>query len=187
MTPYYELSDPMIKKMLPKFYHDRRRWAFTLQMLFLTIRYEQIKDAFKKGNSILDRSIFGDVVFAQMLYEDKDMTEGEISVYKRLYQNLIREVPIPDLMIFIRISTELAVERIRNRAREYELEAEYEYWDMLNKQYEKFIENYSISPVLIINADGYDWVNKEKDKKVVVEKVMEALKRVEHGERRVEV
>ena len=177
----------MIEKMLPKFYRDRKRWAFTLQMLFLTVRYEQIKEAFKKGGSILDRSIFGDVVFAQMLYEDEDMTEDEISVYKRLYQNLIEEAPTPDMMIYIRIPTKLAVERIKKRAREYELEAEYEYWDMLNKWYEKFIESYNISPVLIINANRYDWVNNEKDKKVVVEKVKEALKKIDHGERRIEV
>ncbi|MCD6449146.1 MAG: deoxynucleoside kinase [Thermotogaceae bacterium] len=187
LTPYYELNDPVIEKMLPKFYHERKRWAFTLQMLFLTVRYEQIKDAFRKGSSILDRSIYGDIVFAQMLYKDGDMTEDEISVYKRLYQNLIKEVPKPDLMIYIRISTKLAVERIKERAREYEIRTEYEYWELLNFWYEKFIKNYDASPVLIINADRYDWVKSERDKRSIVKKIKESLKCLSQNNKEIEI
>jgi deoxyadenosine/deoxycytidine kinase len=180
--PFYELSDPMIEKMLEHFYRDRKRWAFTLQILFLTSRFEQIRRSSEIGKAVLDRSIFGDLVFAKMLHRYGDMKDHEFGVYKRLYSDLISVVAPPYLMIYIRIPTELAIERIKKRGREYELVVEREYWENLNREYEKFFESYSLSPLFIIDASKYDWVNSEKDGEYVVSEIRKVMERSVKGE-----
>ncbi len=165
----------MIEGMLEHFYRDRKRWAFTLQILFLTSRFEQIKRASKIEKAVLDRSIFGDVIFAKMLHRSGDMKDHELSIYERLYKSLISSVSPPRLMVYIRISTDLAIERIRKRGREYELIVEREYWESLNSQYEEYFKEYSLSPLLVVNADDHDWVKDEIDGKRIVAEIKELI------------
>ncbi len=176
LKPFYELSDPSIEDLLKYFYEDRKRWAFTLQILFLTSRYEQLRKACSFEKVVLDRSLFGDIVFARMLHLYGDMNDSEMMVYSRLYRALVSSVFPPFLMVYIRIPTDLAVERIRERGRDYELRVEREYWNRLNSEYERFFEEYTLSPLLIINAERYDWVNDEEDSKRVVSEIEKHLR-----------
>ncbi len=178
LKPFFELSDPMIEGMLSHFYKDRKRWAFTLQILFLTARYEQIKIATEIEKAVLDRSIFGDIIFAKMLHHTGDMKDHELAVYKRLYNSLIENVSPPKLMIYIKISTDLAIERIKKRARDYELIVEREYWERLNSEYEEYFSRYTLSPLLVINADRFDWVANENDEKTIMKRIHEILEMV---------
>ncbi len=181
-TPFYELSDPMIENMLVHFYHNRKRWAFTMQILFLTSRFEQIREASSIGKAILDRSIFGDIVFAKMLHRYGDMGDHELEVYERLYKALVSSVNPPYLMVYIKVSTELAIERIRERGRDYELAVEKAYWENLNREYEEYFSRYNASPLLVINANRYDWVNNDRDREYVVKKVRNFISRSISGE-----
>ena len=165
----------MIGGMLEHFYRDRKRWAFTLQILFLTSRFEQIKKASEMEKAVLDRSIFGDVIFARMLHRSGDMKDHELSIYERLYRSLISSVSPPRLMVYIKISTDLAIERIRKRGREYELIVEREYWESLNSQYEEYFKGYSLSPLLVINADEHDWVKDERDGKLILARIKDLI------------
>ena len=172
----------MIEDMLVHFYHDRKRWAFTLQILFLTSRFEQIKEASIIEKAVLDRSIFGDIVFARMLHRYGDMKDHELSVYERLYRSLIDSVEPPRLMVYIKIPTDLAIDRIKLRGREYELIVEREYWENLNAEYEKYFSSYKKSPLLVINAKGYDWVNNEEDGLYIADKVKSLIEKSISGE-----
>ncbi len=171
----------MIEGMLKHFYHDRIRWAFTLQILFLTARFEQIKNASRLERAVLDRSIFGDIIFAKMLHHIGEMKIHELEVYKRLYNSLIKSVNPPKLMIYLKISTDLAIERIKKRAREYELIVEREYWERLNMEYEEYFKGYDLSPLLIINADKHDWVNDEESEKFIVDYIERLLRKARKG------
>ena len=172
----------MIEDMLVHFYHDRKRWAFTMQILFLTNRFEQIKKASRMERAVLDRSIFGDVVFARMLHRYGDMKDHELSVYERLYNSLIDSVNPPYLMVYIKIPTDLAVDRIKLRGRDYELIVEKEYWENLNSEYEKYFSEYKRSPLMVINADKYDWVENERDGFYLANKVKSLIEKSISGE-----
>ena len=173
---YYELSDPMIENFLPSYYENKARWAFTLQVLFLITRYEQIKKAQSQGNVILDRSIFGDIIFASMLYKSGMMNDHEFMVYKRIYNSLISSIKPPTLMIYIKVPTDLAIERIRVRNRSYELITDYSYWHKLNAEYERYFANFDASCLLIVNGSNYDWVKFPSHGEAISEKVKEILK-----------
>ncbi|MGL6120542.1 MAG: deoxynucleoside kinase, partial [Fusobacteriaceae bacterium] len=92
--------EPVIDNpLLDKFYYDRKQYAFPLQVFFLNKRFEMIKDAEKFESCIMDRSIYGDVIFARMLMEDGDMSSDEFKIYEELLTHMLEHIELPKLMI----------------------------------------------------------------------------------------
>ena len=65
---YEAFEEPVVDNpILDKFYYDRERYAFPLQVFFLNKRFEHIKQAKDVSKAVMDRSIYGDAIFARML------------------------------------------------------------------------------------------------------------------------
>lgn len=177
---YVAFREPVVDNpILDKFYYDRERYSFPLQIFFLNKRFEQIKEAMKV-NSVLDRSIYGDVIFAKMLCDNNEMTVEEFNIYKELLQNMLEHLSAPKLMIYLEISVDEAMKRIQKRGRDYEQVVEREYWETLNKEYADYFSNYNISPVLKINVDNLDFENNKDDRDYVLNLIKEKLNELNH-------
>ena len=133
---YEELSNDDTIVLLNEFYKDLKRWSFALQVHYLNERFGMIKDINRKESGILDRSIYGDSIFAQMLNEDGNMTDEEYRTYKTLLNNMLEHVSPPLLTIYLKCSTDVAIERINKRNRGVESEVPLTYWKRLNEKYQ---------------------------------------------------
>ena len=173
--PYFQ-EPVQDNPLLDKFYYDRKRYAFPLQIYFLNRRFEMLKQASEAGEpSLMDRSIYGDMIFAKMLYEKGDMEKDEFILYRDLLTNMLDHVEAPKLMIYLKIDTDSAIERIKKRGRDYEQIVERDYWENLNKEYEDYFSNYSLSPLLVIEAAKYDIVGNLKDREKVLQIIRQAM------------
>jgi deoxyadenosine/deoxycytidine kinase len=158
--------------ILDKFYHDRKRYSFPLQIFFLNRRFEMLKHASElEKPSLMDRSIYGDMIFAKLLYEEGNMEKEEYMLYHDLLVNMLDHVEAPKLMIYLKIDTDSAIERIKKRGRDYEQIVERGYWERLNREYENYFSDYNLSPLLVIDAARYDIVGNQKDKEEVLETI----------------
>lgn len=164
-TPYYEPVED--NPILDKFYYDRSRYSFPLQVFFLNKRFKMVKEA-NKTNSILDRSIYGDMIFAKMLKDSGEMSEEEYSLYKELASNMFEHINPPKLMIYLKNSTDCAIKKINRRGRDYEQIVEREYWENLNKEYEDYFSEYNLSPLLVIDVENLDFVNNLEDRATII-------------------
>lgn len=154
--------------ILDRFYHDRKRYSFPIQIFFLNRRFRMLKQAAELGKpTLMDRSIYGDMIFAKLLYEKGDMDKDEYNLYHDLLINMLDHVEAPKLMIYLKIDTDSAIERIKKRGRDYEQIVEREYWEKLNREYENYFAEYNLSPLLIIDAAKYDIIQNTEDKKEV--------------------
>lgn len=168
--------------ILDKFYYDRKRYSFPLQIYFLNRRFEMLKEAAKSGKPVLmDRSIYGDMIFAKLLYEEGSMEKDEYMLYRDLLTNMLEHVEAPKLMIYLKIDTDSAIERIRKRGRDYEQIVERDYWDNLNKEYEDYFSEYNLSPLLVIDAAKYDIVGNMKDRKEILNIISQKIAEVDNG------
>lgn len=166
--------------ILGKFYHDRKRYAFPLQIFFLNRRFRMLKEAqAKKVSSVMDRSIYGDVIFAKLLHDEGDMEKDEFDLYQDLLTNMLDHIEAPKLMIYLRADVDTAIDRIEKRGRDYEQIVERDYWERLNREYEAYFSAYNLSKLLIIEAKDYDIRDSEEDRKKVVQLVREALAETE--------
>jgi len=173
--PFFEMEDKKVERLLENFYSDGKRWSFTLQTYFLNKRFYQMKKAEKAGRFIMDRSIYGDFIFAKAQYLMGMMSELEWKVYQDIYRNLVEHVIPPHLMIYLRCSIETAVERLKKRGRRYEQEVDVNYWESIRKLYEELFQKYNESMLLIVDADSVDFVENEKDKEKVLSVISELL------------
>jgi deoxyadenosine/deoxycytidine kinase len=162
-------------ELLERFYSDKERYSFPLQVFFLNKRFEMYKDSTKHPLSIMDRSLMEDRIFAKMLRDRGEMDDKEYNIYVDLFNNMIAHVVPPTLMVYLRIKTENVIQRIQKRGRLYELKQEEQYWYDLNSNYEIFFNEYTWSKTLIIDVDDIDFVNNSMDRWNIMEKIQNNL------------
>ncbi|WP_245711625.1 deoxynucleoside kinase [Gracilibacillus ureilyticus] len=173
---YTPFEEPVVNNpILDKFYYDRERYSFPLQVFFLNERFNHIKNASKIPKAVLDRSIYGDVIFAKMLKDGGEMSEEEFDIYLNLFKNMMEHCQPPTLMIYLEVSLEEAVRRINNRGRSYEMDTEISYWERLNKEYEEYFDAYSASPLLKINVDKLDFEKNPADREYIISLIKNKL------------
>ena len=146
---------------LDDFYRDMHRWSFNLQVYFLHHRFAgQIEIMSSKKGVIQDRTIYEDVeIFARNLHQMKYMTDRDWQTYKDLFKNMAQFLRKPDLIIYLRASTDTLLSRIKNRDRDFEKDISPEYLHSLNISYDRWIKNCSDHKVLIIESDGFNIFN----------------------------
>ena len=162
-------------ELLEKFYYDKEKYAFPLQIFFLNKRFEMYKDSTHYPASIMDRSIVEDRIFAKMLRDQGELDTKEYEIYVDLFNNMMEHVNPPNLMVYLRIKTENVIDRIKRRGRKYELEQSINYWYDLNSNYEVFFNEYTWSKLLVVDVDEIDFVKNEKDKNYMVNIIEENL------------
>lgn len=173
---YEPFEEPVVDNpILDKFYYDRERYSFPLQVFFLNKRFEHIKQAKDVSRAVMDRSIYGDAIFARLLNLNKEMSDEEFRIYTELLQNMLEHVHAPKLMVYLEISVDEAMNRIAKRGRDYELVVERKYWEDLNEQYQLYFDNYTLSPILKINVDNLDFENNMEDRMYVLKCINEKL------------
>ena len=126
----------------------------------------------------MDRSIYGDVIFARMLMEDGDMTVEEFELYEELLCNMMVHIKKPKLMIYLETSVENAITKIEERGRDYEQIVPKEYWESLNKNYREYFDAYDISEILVINVDNLDVRDNLEDRKWFIDQVKARLNKI---------
>jgi len=150
---YRELQRDETLSLLDRFYADQTRWAFTLQIHFLNDRFRMIKQIVADGRGTLDRSIYGDAIFAEVLHDDEQMSDEEYLTYTTLLDNMLEHVPSPDLLIYLDCSVDTAMDRIRKRDRGLESGIPRDYLEHLNRRYLEWYEAYDRSPKIWIDTD----------------------------------
>lgn len=167
---FYEAVDD--NPVLDLYYQDPKKYAFLLQIFFLNKRFQSIKEAYKADNNILDRSIFEDELFLTLNYKNGNVTKTELDIYKELLANMLEELDgmpkkVPDLLIYIDVSFEKMLERIRKRGRSFEQITDnpelYEYYQQVHGEYPAWYDNYDVSPKIRIDGDKLDFVNNVED------------------------
>lgn len=173
---YEAFEEPVVDNpVLDKFYHDRTRYSFPLQVFFLNKRFEHIKQAKDVSRAVMDRSIYGDAIFARMLNLSQEMSDEEFQIYTELLTNMLEHVHKPKLMVYLEISVDEAMRRIQKRGRDYEQIVEREYWEKLNIEYTHYFNEYELSPILKINVDNLDFENNPEDREYVLKLINDKL------------
>lgn len=159
--------------MLDKFYHDKEKYSFPLQIEFLNKRFAHLKASKAFEKVTLDRSIYNDIVFAQMLRDSGDLPNEFYEIYEELLENMLEHCEPPTLMIYLQISVDEAIRRIQKRGRDFEQIVERAYWEDLNSRYSAFFKDYNRSPLLVVDVSDLDFENNLEDRKFVIERINE--------------
>lgn len=173
--PFYE---PVIENpYLPDFYQDMKAWAFHSQVFFLTNRMRAHRQLLAHPTSVIqDRSVYEDAeIFAHNLYRQGLIGERDYRTYRNLYEVLIEFLAPPDLVVYLRASTQTLMNRISHRGREYERTITPGYLAQLNELYENWFSHFILCPVLAVPTDDLDYVTHSAHLDLIVSKIQEKL------------
>ncbi len=173
-TAYESVAD---NPYLADFYADMRKWAFHLQVYFLGNRSRQHRLlAESPHTAIIDRSIYEDpYIFARALYTMGNLEERDYQAYLKLYEVVGGSLPKPDLLIYLRAPVQTLLKRIQMRARSIEESIDPDYLALLDSYYLEWIENFDLCPVLTIESDSIDFVNRKEQLDLVTEHILDRL------------
>ncbi|MCD6577457.1 MAG: deoxynucleoside kinase [Anaerolineaceae bacterium] len=162
---------------LPKFYEDRERYAFQTQMFFLLSRYDQQRRGAPKlmmdNKKILisDYTFYKDALFAQIT-----LSGDELEMYSLLHAVLAEKIPSPDLIVYLRATTDTLMHRIALRDRPYERSMDRQYVDLVNTTYDNyFLKQENERKVLIIDSNDLDFVHNADDLRWIENRIRQRL------------
>jgi len=159
---------------LARFYQDRKRYAFQTQIFFLLSRYHQqheaVPAALARGNLISDYTFDKNKIFARLTIDG-----DELAMYESVQDIMATKIPAPDLVVYLRASTDTLMERIALRDRAYERAMERTYIAALAEAYENFFAHYTAAPVLTIDTDALNIVHKQDDLRGILERIRAKL------------
>ena len=147
---------------LKKFYTDSEKYALPTQLFFLFQRLDQLMELTQadlfETNLISDFMLEKDNIFAGIT-----LSEMEMSLYRKIYENQSSQICTPDLVIYLQAEPGTLVERIKKRGILMERDISIEYIVNLSNAYNKFFYSYEKSPVLIVNTTHLDPIHKSED------------------------
>lgn len=158
---------------LALFYQDRARYAFQTQNFFLLSRFRQqgaIRDLLERGDVVSDYAFLKDRLFASL-----NLAGEELAMYEEVHAVLARSLPKPDLIVYLRASTDVLMQRITLRDRPFERGMSRDYIDEVRQAYEQFLAHYEESPVLAVDTNALDLVGDQDHIQHVVSLVRAAL------------
>lgn len=156
---------------LPKFYEDPEHYAFQTQIFFLLSRYKQQQELFQVD-------LFHDFLISDYIFEkDKifaylTLADEELKLYETLLAAIERNIPTPDLVVYLQCSVDRLMGNIRQRARKMEEKMSDEYIKDLNEAYNYFFFRYKATPLLIVKATDIDFVNKKDDFEDLLDQIL---------------
>jgi deoxyadenosine/deoxycytidine kinase len=164
------LEDAKANPFLAQFYRDMRRYALPTQLFFLFQRVGQLEslkqpDLFAKP-TVADFTLAKDPLFARMTLDD-----AEYQLYRRIYEHVKPQAPVPDLVIYLQASVNTLVARVRKRGNPVESGMDEDYLRRLSEAYTRYFYDYSDGPLLIVNSEKLNFVDSPEHLDLLVERI----------------
>ncbi|WP_339918867.1 2-amino-4-hydroxy-6-hydroxymethyldihydropteridine diphosphokinase [uncultured Flavobacterium sp.] len=160
---------------LPKFYKDQNRYAFPLEMSFLADRYQQLSDDLAQFDLFKDFIVADYHIFKSLIFAKITLAEDEYRLYRNLFDIVYREMPKPDLYIYLYQNSERLLQNIKKRGRSYEQKIPADYLDKINSGYLDYIKSQTELNVLIIDVSDKDFVKNQEDYLYILEEIRKKI------------
>ena len=164
------LEAPQENPFLPRFYENPRAHALSTQLFFLLQRAEQMREFAQRdlfaAVRVADFMLEKDRLFAELTLE-----HDEFKLYCDVYQQLVREAPTPDLVVYLQAPVEVLMERVAERGIKYEDSINPRYLHQLASAYTQFFYHFDSAPLVIVNAAEIDLAHGDDDYNLLFEQL----------------
>jgi deoxyadenosine/deoxycytidine kinase len=164
------LEQPADNPFIGRFYQDMARYALPTQLFFLFQRARMIEplkqpDMFSRP-TVADFLLDKDLLFARVT-----LSGDEFALYQKIYEALRPQAPAPDLVVYLQAQPAILAERVRRRAAAFERGVSEEYLALLAESYARFFYHYTAAPVLTVNSENLDFVERDADFELLVARI----------------
>jgi 2-amino-4-hydroxy-6-hydroxymethyldihydropteridine diphosphokinase len=153
---------------LPKFYEDKERFAFPLEMSFLADRYQQLTDDLAQFDLFKNLIVSDYYIFKSLIFAQVTLQKEEYILYRRMFDLMYKEITKPDLYVYLFQNTDRLIKNIKKRGRSYEQNITPEYLEKIHNGYTTFIKTQQNLNTLIIDVSQLDFVNSSDDYNFII-------------------
>ncbi len=165
------LEDADNNPFLAEFYKNKRKYAFQTQMFFLVERFKEYQE-FYSQQDLFSKRIISDYMFRKdRIFANLTLDDNELSLYSRVADVFEEKVRMPDYIIYLQATTDVLMERIKKRGRNYEKTMERSYIQDLNDAYNHFFLHYTESPLLIVDTSDLDFIKNIEDAESIISEI----------------
>ena len=164
------LEQPGENPFIARFYQDMARYALPAQLFFLFQRARMVEplkqpDMFSRP-TVADFLLEKDLLFARVT-----LSSDEFALYQKIYEALRPQAPAPDLVVYLQAQPAVLAERVRRRAAAFERGISEEYLALLADSYARFFYHYGAAPVLTVNSENLNFVERDADFELLVSRI----------------
>jgi deoxyadenosine/deoxycytidine kinase len=148
---------------LPKFYDQPERYAFPLELSFLSERFAQLKKE-TQFNDLFSPKVVGDYMINKcQIFAKNNLQSEEYELFLKVFQMIEPNLPKPELLVYLYLPVEKLLSNIKRRGRDYEQGITAEYLFKIQQQYLLFIQQHQDIRTVIIDTADLDFVNNTND------------------------
>jgi deoxyguanosine kinase len=157
---------------LPKFYEDRKRYAFQTQLAFLASRFKQQQEM--TTPDLFDQFVISDYIFEKdRIFARLNLDDDEMALYDNIFGIMTGISAKPDLVIYLQANVSRLMNNILSRGRDYEKHITPDYLQELCDAYNHYFYHYTKAPLIIINASEIDFVNNPNHLSYIEEQIFD--------------
>jgi len=157
---------------LAKFYEDPDRYAFQVELSFLSERYHQIKAELGHPD-LFGQSVISDYLLAKsFIFSKHNLKDDEMKLFEKLFSIINLQAPKPDLYVYLHLPVKQLLENIRRRGRSYEKNITETYLREVQEGYFGYFKSQTEMKVLVIDTSNLDFVNKNSDYQLIKKRIL---------------
>jgi deoxyguanosine kinase len=164
------LEQPQDNPFLERFYRDSARYALPTQMFFLFQRVQQLTEL--KQLDLFQSAVVSDFLLEKdRLFARLTLADDELRLYEQMHDQLRPGTVSPDLVIYLQARPETLVERVSRRGNPIESGISEAYLRALADSYTRFFHAYDAAPVLIVNTEHLNPVDRDEDFELLLDRI----------------
>ncbi len=160
---------------LAKFYANPTQYAFQLEMTFLALRYQQLKDRLYTLDMFTDFVVSDYYAAKSLVFSKNNLEQDEYELFARFYGIVFSSLPKPDLLVYLYCDIQRLQQNIRKRGRSYEQNISDDYLYNIQQGYIEFLrQQQNVMSILMLDTNNIDFVANESDYHRIVEAVSQS-------------
>lgn len=146
---------------LPFFYDNPERYAFPVELFFMTERHKQLQELLSQ-HDLFQQSIIADYFFVKtLLFARNNLNDQEYRLFQRLFNILNASFPKPQLLVYLHRPIDELLSNIKNRGRDYEQDITADYLLSIQNAYFDYFKTNPQLPILILDVENANWAEHE--------------------------
>jgi deoxyadenosine/deoxycytidine kinase len=154
---------------LPLFYDQPERYAFPVELFFMTERHKQLQAAFSQGDIFTPLSISDYFFIKTSLFAKNNLNEEEFRLFYRLFEVLNTSFPKPELLVYLYRNVNQLLANIKKRGRTYETDISADYLTDIQNAYLDYFKTEIDLPIVVVDVGDIDFISNETHYSLLVD------------------
>ncbi len=157
---------------LPKFYKNPERYSFSLELSFLAARYKQLNKEISSTDLFKSFTIADYYFVKSLIFARSTLQSDEFILYRQLFDIIYKQLPLPDIYLYLHVTPSRLLKNIKKRGRDYEKSITKEYLTQIEKSYFSYLKSEMRFPIIIVETTELDFINNDNDYEKVLSLIL---------------